>query len=67
MKLTHLQNSTQLIRLDEITVLTDPWLTDGEYYVSWYYYPPFGNANLESLKHFAFDLNRKGIPKAQFV
>ena len=51
MKLTHLQSSTQLIHLDDITVLTDPWLTDGEYYGSWYHYPPFGKANLESLEY----------------
>ena len=51
MKLTHLQSSTQLIHLDEITVLTDPWLTDGEYYGSWYHYPPFGSDNLESLEY----------------
>jgi len=51
MKLTHLQSSSQLIHLDDITVLTDPWLTDGEYYGSWYHYPPFGNANLESLEY----------------
>jgi len=51
MKLTHLQSSCQLIHLDDITVLTDPWLTDGEYYGSWYHYPPFGNANIESLEY----------------
>ena len=51
MKLTHLQSSTQLIHLDEITVLTDPWLTDGEYYGSWYHYPPFGSAKLQSLEY----------------
>lgn len=51
MKLTHLQSSTQLIHLGEMTVLTDPWLTDGEYYGSWYHYPPFGSANLASLEY----------------
>ena len=51
MKITHLQSSTQLIHLDEITVLTDPWLTDGEYYGSWYHYPPFGDDNVASLEY----------------
>ena len=51
MKLTHLQSSTQLIHLGDITVLTDPWLTDGEYYGSWYHYPPFDGTNLASLEY----------------
>jgi UDP-MurNAc hydroxylase len=51
LKLTHLQSSTQIIHLGDIKVLTDPWLTDGEYYGSWYHYPPFGSANLESLEY----------------
>ena len=51
MKLTHLQSSTQFIHLGDITVLNDPWLTDGEYYGSWYHYPPFGSANLASLEY----------------
>ena len=40
MKITHLQSSTQIIHLGELKVLTDPWLTEGEYYGSWYHYPP---------------------------
>lgn len=51
MKLTHLQSSTQLIHLGDITVLTDPWLTDGEYYGSWYHYPPFESERLNSLNY----------------
>ena len=51
MKITHLQSSTQLIHLGDITVLTDPWLTDGEYYGSWYHYPPFDTENLKSLEY----------------
>jgi UDP-MurNAc hydroxylase len=51
MKLTHLQSSSQIIHLGDIKVLTDPWLTDGEYYGSWYHYPPFGEKNLESLEY----------------
>jgi UDP-MurNAc hydroxylase len=51
MKITHLQSSTQLIHLGDISVLTDPWLTDGEYYGSWYHYPPFDTKNLKSLEY----------------
>ena len=51
MKLTHLQSSTQLIHLGDISILTDPWLTDGEYYGSWYHYPPFDSENLKSLDY----------------
>lgn len=50
-KLTHLQSSTQIIHLGDIKILTDPWLTEGEYYGSWYHYPPFGEGNLESLDY----------------
>ena len=51
MKLTHLQSSTQIIHLGDIKVLTDPWLTDGEYYGSWYHYPPFAEKSLEELQY----------------
>ncbi|NRP60362.1 MBL fold metallo-hydrolase [Marinobacterium sp. xm-d-564] len=51
MKITHLQSSTQIIHLGEIKVLTDPWLTDGEYYGSWYHYPPFESKNFEKLEY----------------
>lgn len=51
MKLTHLQSATQIISLGSIKVLNDPWLTDGEYYGSWYHYPPFGDKNLASLEY----------------
>ena len=50
-KITHLQSSSQIISLGEIKVLTDPWLTDGEYYGSWYHYPPFGEENIELLEY----------------
>ncbi len=39
--ITHLQSATQIIRLGDVKILTDPWLTEGEYYGSWYHYPPF--------------------------
>ena len=51
MKITHLQSSTQLIHLGDLKVLTDPWLTDGEYYGSWYHYPPFGEGNIDNLEY----------------
>jgi UDP-MurNAc hydroxylase len=41
MKITHLQSSTQIVDVNGVKLLTDPWLTDGEYYGSWYHYPPF--------------------------
>lgn len=51
MKVTHLQSSTQIIHLGDVKILTDPWLTDGEYYGSWYHYPPFRDENLASLEY----------------
>lgn len=51
MNITHLQSSTQIIQLGEIRILTDPWLTDGEYYGSWYHYPPFPRSSIESLEY----------------
>ena len=51
MNITHLQSSTQIINLGDIKVLTDPWLTDGEYYGSWYHYPPFGDRELSNLEY----------------
>ena len=51
MKITHLQSSTQIVNLGEIKVLTDPWLTEGEYLGSWYHYPPFGENNLAKLEY----------------
>ena len=35
----------------ELKALTDPWLTEGEYYGSWYHYPPFEDKNLASLEY----------------
>ncbi|WP_422075721.1 MBL fold metallo-hydrolase [Tranquillimonas rosea] len=40
MRLTHLQSSTELVEIGGTRILTDPWLVDGEYYGSWYHYPP---------------------------
>ena len=41
MKVTHLKSATVMIETKGIRVLTDPWLTDGEYYGSWYHVPPY--------------------------
>lgn len=51
MKICHLQSSTQIIHMDKIKILTDPWLTNGEYYGSWYHYPPFHPNELRSLDY----------------
>ena len=51
MKITHLQSSTQIIQLGTVKVLTDPWLTNGEYFGSWYHYPPFQKHDLDSLDY----------------
>lgn len=51
MKITHLQSATQIVHLGDIKVLTDPWLTDGEYYGSWYHYPPFESKYFEKLEY----------------
>ncbi len=50
-KIQHLQSATQVIDLAGVKVLTDPWLTDGEYYGSWYHYPPFGEQNIGKLEY----------------
>lgn len=51
MKVTHLQSSSQLVSLGNINILTDPWLTDGEYLGSWYHYPPFSENDLQCLQY----------------
>lgn len=40
MKLTYLESASVIIEHDDIKILCDPWLVDGEYYGSWYHYPP---------------------------
>jgi len=49
MKVTHLNGACEIIQANEIKILTDPWLVDGEYYGSWYMYPPLTNFNFASL------------------
>jgi len=39
-KVTKLGSATVIIETDEVTILCDPWLTDGIYYGSWCNYPP---------------------------
>lgn len=45
MKIRYLQSATIAVETKGIKILTDPWLTDGEYYGSWYHYPKFDFKN----------------------
>ena len=45
MKITHLTSATEIISVDGVKILTDPWLDDGIYYGSWYLYPPYKENN----------------------
>jgi len=49
MKLTFIQSATVVIEHENVKILCDPWLTDGEYYGSWAHYPPY------DFKPFRFD------------
>ena len=40
MKLTYLTSASILIEDQNVKVLCDPWLVDGEFYGSWTHYPP---------------------------
>jgi len=40
LKLQYLRSACVLIEHEETRILCDPWLVDGEYYGSWYHYPP---------------------------
>ncbi len=40
MQLTYLSSAAILIRDQDSSILCDPWFIDGEYYGSWYIYPP---------------------------
>ena len=40
MKLTYLTSASILIEDQNVKVLCDPWLVDGEFYGSWAHYPP---------------------------
>lgn len=45
MKITHLSSATEIISVNGINILTDPWLDDGIYYGSWFLYPPYKEGN----------------------
>lgn len=47
----HLQSSTQIIDLAGVKILTDPWLTSGEYYGSWFHQPIFDENEIETLEY----------------
>ena len=51
MEVTFLKSSSCIIKHDKTSILTDPWLDDGEYYGSWYHFPKFDysliNLNIE--------------------
>jgi len=49
MKITHLNGACEIIQANGIKILTDPWLVDGEYYGSWYMYPPLPNFDFDLL------------------
>ena len=50
MKLKLYRSSTVGIIFNNLKILTDPWLVDGEYYGAWSHYPPFNIENyLEEL------------------
>ena len=51
MKIRHLQSATQVIELGGIRILTDPWLTEGEYLGSWFHYPPFPDDEIDLLDY----------------
>ena len=40
MQITYLKSASVIIENNGVKILCDPWLVDGEYYGSWYHYPP---------------------------
>ena len=40
MKLTYLTSASVIIEDQDVKILCDPWLLDGEFYGSWAHYPP---------------------------
>ena len=40
MKITHINSATVIIESNNVKILCDTWFVDGEYYGSWYIYPP---------------------------
>ena len=53
MKITHLASATSIIESEDVKILMDPWLEDGEYYGSWYHYPKIDKEklNLDDVTH----------------
>ncbi len=41
MKVHFLKSATTIVESNGVKILTDPWLVDGEYYGSWFHYPPY--------------------------
>ena len=41
MRVHFLKSATTIIDSNGVKILTDPWLVDGEYYGSWFHYPPY--------------------------
>lgn len=41
MKIHYLKSASVIIEANSVKILCDPWLIDGEYYGSWYHYPPY--------------------------
>ena len=54
MKITHLNGACEIIQANGIKILTDPWLVDGEYYGSWYMYPPLHDFDFKLLDDIDF-------------
>ena len=53
MKIKLYRSSTVGIHFDDFKLLTDPWLTDGEYYGAWSHYPYFDiDKNLNELNSY---------------
>jgi UDP-MurNAc hydroxylase len=53
MKIKLYRSATVGIDIDGFKILTDPWLTDGEYYGSWSHYPPFEiNKNIQEINSY---------------
>lgn len=53
MRVYNIASSTVVIESESAKILVDPWLVDGEYYGSWYHYPPLelNTSLLESITH----------------
>ena len=49
MFITHLNGACEIIISNGVKILTDPWLVDGEYYGSWYTYPPVDDFDFSDL------------------